>query len=174
MRQLGIPATFFMPGFYQSNIPGSMFRPTPPDNNWTFALPISASAPIPLYHPADTGKYIKAIVQNRESLLGKEFLGASEYSTPQKIVDDFKKLFPEAGAKASFVELPADVYRAAIKQAMQVPDFIAQELYENMRLMEEFGYYFGAALEPSLALVEEPLTSWEEVARNAPAFSELK
>ncbi|KAH7027706.1 NmrA-like family protein [Microdochium trichocladiopsis] len=175
VRQLGIPATFFMPGFYVSNIPGGMFRQAPPDNNWRFALPVKGDSQIPYYAPKeDTGKYIKAIVNNRDKLLGKNFLAATAYTTPFEMVETFKKLFPEAGATAQYVELPGDVYKGLIKQNMSAPDFIAEELYENMRLLEEFGYYFGEDLKPSLDLVDEPLTTWEEYAKKAPAFKDLK
>lgn len=151
-----------------------MFRQSPPDNNWTFALPIKGTAQIPWYAPEDTGKYVKAILYNREKLLGKEFYGTNGYATPLEIVETFKNLYPQAGEKASFAELPGDVYKGIIKQAMSAPDFIVQEMYENMRLLEDFGYYFGADLKPSLKLVDEKLTTWEDFARTAPAFKELK
>lgn len=48
IRQIGIPATFFLPGFYMSNIPGRMLVQMPPENKWKLAFPIPASAPVPL------------------------------------------------------------------------------------------------------------------------------
>ncbi|PNH26300.1 hypothetical protein VD0002_g8261 [Verticillium dahliae] len=42
-----------------------------------------------------------------------------------------------------------------------------------MRLMDEGGYYGGASLDESHALLEEPLTSWKEFIAKAPAFKDL-
>ncbi|RYP04363.1 hypothetical protein DL764_004499 [Monosporascus ibericus] len=172
VRELGIPATFFLPGFYMSNIPGGMFKPSPPDDAWTFGLPVAASSPIPMYDPRDTGKYIKAIVLNREALLGKHFLGATAYVTAQEIVDTFKTLFPEAGKTARFFQVPEEMFRGFMK-SQGSPDYIVDEFYENMRLLEEFGYYGGEPLDESHKYVEDPLTTWEEYAAGAEPFAKL-
>ena len=173
MRELGIPASFFMPGFYMSNIPG-MFRPSPPDNAWTFSGPFSPATSIPLYDPRDTGKYIKAMVLNEDHFLKKRFTGATAYMTAQEIVDTFKSLFPEAGKTARFVQQTEEEYRAGLSAATGLPEFAVIELYENMRLLEMFGYYGGEPLENSLKYVEEPLTSWADFVKGAEAFAGLK
>lgn len=174
MRQLGIPATFFMPGFYMPNITGGMFKPSPPDNAWTLGLPVAASSPIPTFDPRDTGKYVKAIVMHRDALLGKRLLGADAYVTAQEAVDTFRKLFPEeAGKTARFYQVPEDAFRGFM-QSQGSPEYVVDEFYENMRLLEEFGYYGGEPLEDSLKYVEDPLTSWEDFARGAEAFAGLK
>ncbi|KAI0007778.1 putative NmrA-like family domain-containing protein 1 [Xylariaceae sp. FL0662B] len=173
VRSLGIPATFFMPGFYMSNIPGKMFKPSPPDNAWTFGLPVAGTAPIPVYDTRDTGKYVKAIVLNWEALLGKRLLGATAYVSAQEIVDVFKKVYPEAGKTARFFQLPEDAFRGYMK-SQGSPDFIVDEMYENMRLLEDFGYYGGEPLDETHRLVEDHLTTWEEYARSAEGFAGLK
>ncbi|ETS74814.1 hypothetical protein PFICI_13298 [Pestalotiopsis fici W106-1] len=113
IRELGIPATFFMPGFYMTNLPGGMFRPSPPDNAWTLGLPIPASSIFPLYYPGDTGKYIKAAVLHESKVLGKRILGATEYLTGQEIVEGFRRAFAgtEAAASARYYEVPAEQFR---------------------------------------------------------------
>ncbi|KAK0634895.1 NmrA-like family-domain-containing protein [Bombardia bombarda] len=167
-RTLGIPATFFLPGFYMSNIGsvGGLLKPSSSlDNTWTFALLVSPTAAvIPMYHVGDTGKYVKAIALNRDKLLGKRFLAATAYMTAQEVLDAFKELFPVAGRTARYFELPEDMFRAYLK-AQGSPDFVVSELYENMRLLEEFGYYGGASLDETHALVEDELTTFAEYAK---------
>ncbi|KAI0976875.1 hypothetical protein F4678DRAFT_414930 [Xylaria arbuscula] len=171
IRKLGISATYFMPGFYMPNIPGGMMSMQ--GENWVFSLPIASDSPIPLYNPADTGKYVKAIVDNKEALLGKRFLGASEYLTAQGVVDTFKEVFPETGKAAAYHETPKDGFYAFMK-GTGMPDFAVDELYENMVLMQDFGYYGGESLDESHGFVVDKLTTWAEFVKNAPAFADLK
>ncbi|KAI0126513.1 NmrA-like family protein [Xylariales sp. AK1849] len=173
IREIGIPATFFMPGFYMTNLPGGMFKPSPPDNSWTLGLPIPAKSIFPLYYTGDTGKYIKAAVLNREKVLGKRIYGATAYMTGQEIVDVFKNVYPESGKSAKYFEVPDELFRGHMKSEGS-PDFVIEELHQNMRLMNEFGYYGGDSLDWSHSLIEDPLTTWEEYAKNAPGFAEAK
>lgn len=155
IRKSGLPASFFMPGFYMSNIPGGMFRQAPPNNDWTFALPIPGSTPIPLLNTADdTGKFVKGILNNREKTLGKRIYGATDYYTIDEIVKEFKEQYPEAGKTAKSAELPHDVFKG-IMMKTGAPEKSAEELLQNMRLMNEFGYYFGASLDESHSVRED-------------------
>ncbi|KAB5578572.1 NmrA-like family-domain-containing protein [Coniochaeta sp. 2T2.1] len=173
-REVGIPATFFMPGFYMSNLPGGMFRQSPDhDNAWVLALPVPEDAVAPLFDTADTGKYVKAAVLHRDETLGKRVLGATSYMTLREIVESFKKTFPEAGKTAAYAELPHDLY-VKILTGTGMPEFAAVELLENMRLLKEYGYYGGESLDWTHGLVEDKLTTWEEYMKKAPAFKDLK
>ncbi|KAI0474726.1 NmrA-like family protein [Xylaria cf. heliscus] len=171
IRNIGVPATFFMPGLYASNIPGQMMSKR--GENWIFSLPIASTSPIPLYYPADTGKYVKGIVNNKEALLGKRFTGATEYLTAQGVVDTFKRVFPEAGKTAAYFETPKEDFYGFMKSA-GLPEFAVDELYENMVLMQDYGYYGGLQLDESLKFVEDPLTTWAEVVKSSPAFAGLQ
>jgi len=178
IRSLGVPATYFLAGFYMSNIAGGaptdLLKPTPPDNAWTFTLPAEPNALIPLFHTGDTGKFVKAIVLHREEVLGKRFLGATAYVTAQEILDTFKKLYPEAGKAARYFQIPEEMFRAFMK-SQGAPDHVISELYENVILFQEFGYYGGESLDETHKLVAEPLTGWEEYAQNiAEGFKVLK
>ncbi|KAK3393940.1 NmrA-like family-domain-containing protein [Podospora didyma] len=168
-REVGIPATFFLPGFYMSNVPGGMFRPSPPDNNWTLSFPITPNASIPVFDTDDTGKFIKAAVLNRDKLLGKRIYGATEYMTPAEMVEGFKKVFPEAGKTATYYQLAPETFKDALK-SMGMPDFAALEMLENFLLFDQFGYYGGASLDETHALVEDKLTTWTEFIKNSPKF----
>ncbi|KAK8074853.1 hypothetical protein PG997_009516 [Apiospora hydei] len=117
IRELGIPAAFFMPGFYMSNLPGGSFRKTPEhgDNNtWTLGLPFAGATQIPVYHPGDTGKYVKAMVLNRDAVRGQRFLAATAYATADELVAGFQQAFPAQTAR--YAEVPKDAFLAALTQ----------------------------------------------------------
>lgn len=173
IKDLGIPATFFSPGFYMTNLPGSMFRPSPPNNDWTLGLPIPAKSIFPMYYTGDTGKYIKAAVLNESKVLGKYLLAASAYMTGQEIVDGFKNVYPKSGATAAYYEVPEEQFRAYMK-SQNSPDFVIEEMHQNMRLLNEFGYWGGDSLDWTLGLVDDHLTTWEEFAKTAPGFADAE
>jgi hypothetical protein len=162
-----------MPGFYMSNLPGGMFRQQP-TGEYAFSLPIPGSSPVPLFDSEDdTGKFVKGILLNREKVLGKRILAATKYYTCDEIVELFKKTFPEAGKTAKYNELPHEVFKGAMMSFGQSA-FAAEELLQNMRLLNEYGYYGGEALEESKEILQEPATTWEEYIKKAKAFAELK
>lgn len=137
IRSIGIPASFFMPGFYMSNLPGGMLRQLPPNNDWALSLPIPTSSQIPLLDTAeDTGKFVKGILLNREKSLGERIYGATDYYTMDEIVKQFQDTFPEAGKNAKAVELPHAVFKGILAKAGR-PEVAQEELLQNMRLMNE-------------------------------------
>ncbi|KUI60472.1 NmrA-like family domain-containing protein 1 [Cytospora mali] len=174
IRELGIPATFFMPGFFMSNIPGGMMRQVPPNNAWTFALPVPETAPIPMFDSEDdTGKWVKAIVQKRDQpgMLGRQVYAASAYMTPKDIVEAFKRTFPEAGKTAGFFSVPHEQFLKMLT-GTGMPQFAAEELLENMRLMDEGGYFGGKELTHDI--LDDKPTTWEEYMKKSPVFKDLK
>ncbi|KAI1764574.1 hypothetical protein GGR53DRAFT_466286 [Hypoxylon sp. FL1150] len=125
---------------------------------------------MPVIHPRDTGKYVKAILLNAEENLGKRILGATAYMTMQEVIDGFSKVFPVAGESARFFQVPEDMFRG-LSKSQELPDYMVAELYENLRLAEEFGDFGGAALDPGF--VKDHITTWEEYAQNAEEFKGL-
>ena len=151
IRSLGIPSSFFLPGFYMSNLPGMSLRDMG-EGNWALALPMPADSPIPLFDAEnDTGKFVKAMFLHEKSVGGKRIYGATAYYTPTEIVDQFKDLFPNTGKKTGFSQLPDDVFKG-IMASTGAPEPVQQEMLENMRLIPEFGYFGGDRLESSLAV----------------------
>lgn len=151
IRSLGIPASFFMAGFYMSNIPGMSLRQMP-DGKWGFALPIPDDSPVPLFDAEnDTGKFVKAMFLNEQKVLGKRVYGATAYYTPAQIVQEFKELFPSVGKDAGYSVLPGDVFKG-IMASTGAPEVIQEEMLQNLRLMPEFGYYGGDSLDFSLGV----------------------
>ncbi|KAL2063524.1 hypothetical protein VTL71DRAFT_5329 [Oculimacula yallundae] len=173
IRATEMPATFFLPGFYMSNLPGGNFRQV--NDEWTLALPMPGSAPIPLLNTADdVGKFVKGILLNREKVLGKRIFGATDYYTVDQIVKEFKEQFPEAGKTAKAVELPHEVFKKVLGDK-GMPANTQEELLQNMRLMPEFGYYGGGSLDESHSILVDKLTTWKEfMAAKTPAFAGLK
>lgn len=151
IRTLNIPATYFMPGFFMSNLPGMSLREMP-DGKWALALPMPADSPIPLFAAEhDTGKFVKAIFLNKQKTLGERVYGATDYYTPTQIVETFKELFPTVGKDATFKRLPDAAFKG-ILAATGAPEPIQEEMLQNMRLMPEFGYYGGDTLASSHAV----------------------
>jgi uncharacterized protein YbjT (DUF2867 family) len=162
-RAAGIPATFFHAGFYMSNVPGKLMRPSPAyDGAWTLSLPIPPSAPVPMYDTADTGKFIKAAVLNRDTVLGKRILGATEYMPLDGLVDAFRRVFPEAGKTARYEQVPDEAHRDVLLNQSKLPEFVVEDLMESFEMFRRFGYYFGESLDETHALVEDKLTTYDE------------
>jgi uncharacterized protein YbjT (DUF2867 family) len=173
IRKIGLPASFFLPGVYMSNFPGGMFRQIPPNNAWTLAFPVPTTSPVPLLDAIDdTGKFVKAILLNREKTLEKRILGATDYYTLDEMVKEFKDVFPEAGKDAKAVELPHQVFKDNLGIA-GFPEEAREDLLQNMRLLNEFGYYGGADLKESHEILADKLTTWKEYLKKAKPFAEL-
>ena len=107
-------------------------------------------------------------------MVGKRILGTSGYRAVEDALTVFQKTYPQAAEGSSYSQLPADVYQGILQGPAQMPEFIAKEMTEMMQFIGEFGYYGGAPLEESLALVEDKLTSLEDWAQQAPEWKELK
>ncbi|KAI9820416.1 MAG: hypothetical protein M1832_003749 [Thelocarpon impressellum] len=173
IRSIGVPATFFMPGFYMSNI---SLRPNPESeaHEYIFAMPFAPDTPIPLFDPGeDTGKFVKAILLNREGLLGKRVYATTAYYTPEEIVEDFKKLKPVSGKGAHFVELSPEKFTGALAKA-GLPEKAQVELLENMQFLHDFGYYGKAGLEESHAILSEKPTTLREFLAKQPQYQALE
>ena len=173
IREIGVPMTSYLPGFYMSNLTTFM-RPAPPDNAYTLALPLPPTTKIPLFAAElDTGKFVKAIIKNREKLLGKRVYAATAEYTPNDYISAFKKAFPEAGKTARFVELSKEDYKGALAQG-GMPEKAQEELAQNMMFMDEFGYYGKEPLDESLSYLEEKPTELEPYVANFKGFKDLK
>ena len=146
IRDIGIPATFVMPGFFMSNIPGNNLRQGE-DGKYMLAMAMPESAPVPLWAPElDTGKFAKAIWMKRDQVLGKRIYEAGAYVTPKQMLETFQQVFPEAGKGAHFVQLDYDTFTGMLK-SRGMPEFAAVELWENMQLCNDPGYYGGDSLD---------------------------
>ncbi|CRK37443.1 hypothetical protein BN1708_001465 [Verticillium longisporum] len=172
-RQVGIPATFFLPGIYMDSLAQS-FRQNAPGSPWVFALPMPETAPLPLFDVRNTGLWVKAIVRKRDQLLGKRVLGATKYTTPAELVSEFTQAFPEAGKAASFFSMPHEMFLQVVQDVMGLPDWAAESILEMMRLVNEGGYFGFESLGESLAVLEDEPTAWVDFLKRNEAFKDLK
>ncbi|RNJ58079.1 NmrA-like domain-containing protein 1 [Verticillium nonalfalfae] len=173
VRSLNIPASFFMPGLYASNLTTNLIKKTPLEDGWRFFLPAPSTAEIPFFDVNGTGKFVKGMILNREQVLGKQILGASNYMTPAEAIETFKSLFPKAGENVAFVEMTHDAYRGVLT-SQGLPAFAAEELLQNLRLLAEFGYHGRAKLDESHAILDDELMTWTQFARCAKEFEGLE
>jgi len=161
IRGTGVPCTFFLPGYFMSNYTQMMQKND--DGSYVLAYPVSKTARFPLIDTAaDVGKFVKAIIKNREKLLGKRVLGATDYYTPERIVAEFEEV---TGKKTSYVQVTPEQYKAAM------PAAIATEFLENHLFIEDPGYFNGDSLEESLAILEDEPTKWTEFIKKTAAFN---
>ncbi|EGY20022.1 hypothetical protein VD0002_g8971 [Verticillium dahliae] len=172
-RQVGIPATFFLPGIYMDSLAQS-FRQNAPGSPWVFSLPMPETAPLPLFDVRNTGLWVKAIVRKRDQLLGKRVLGATKYTTPAELVSEFTQAFPEAGKAASFFSMPHEMFLQVVQDVMGLPDWAAESILEMMRLVNEGGYFGFESLSESLAVLEDEPTAWVDFLKRNEAFKDLK
>ncbi|OQU98237.1 hypothetical protein CLAIMM_04053 [Cladophialophora immunda] len=152
IREQGLPATFFMPGFYMSNIPGQSLN-NAQGGAWNLALPIPPDAPMPLFDAdADTGKFVKGILLHRDRVLGARVYGATGYYTPQQILADFQAVKARDGPGGAARQVPEEAFKKVLA-AKGLPAPIQDEMLENLLLMPQFGYYGGADLGESQACI---------------------
>ncbi|KAI4099233.1 MAG: hypothetical protein L6R37_006035 [Teloschistes peruensis] len=174
IRDIGVPATFFMPGFFMSNFEGFIRKSPDNDNAYILALPMPDDTPIPMFDAGDdTGKFVKGILTHREKVLGKRVLAATDYETPEQIMETFKECFPKGGGNAAFVKVSKDEYKGALAGA-GMPEKAQQELYENMAFMHDYGYYGKASLDESHSILDEKPTTFKDFLSKSKAFAELK
>ena len=152
IRTLNLPTTFLYPGFYMNNLPGQRFSLFPTTNKWRLSLPFPITTRIPLFAAEyDTGKFVKSILLNRESMLGKRILAATAYITPLEMLDDFKASFPEAGKDAEVEEMQMQDWKAMLSR-FGMPQIGVEDFADMMGYFGQFGYFGGEELEESLAV----------------------
>ncbi|KKZ64783.1 hypothetical protein EMCG_09324 [[Emmonsia] crescens] len=151
IRDIGLPATFVLAGYYMSNF--EMFLKKGEDGVFALNLPIGDTARFPLFDVADTGKYVTAAMKKYPATLGRDIYAAIDYYSPSRIVAEFTEV---TGYPAKTVQISPELYKSFL------PANMAQELLENHQLLESPGYYGGASLGESLAILEQKPTSWKE------------
>ncbi|KAI9929606.1 hypothetical protein MW887_001080 [Aspergillus wentii] len=161
IRASGVPASFVLAGLFMSNF-FQFFNKQ--DDTYSLAWPVDMqTAQVPLFDVAeDTGKFVKAAIKHYPTTLNQRILAATDYYTPQRIVDEFRAA---TGKKAQAITIPADMFKSFL------PAAVAQEMLENILLLGDVGYYAGEPLADSHELLDEKPTQWREfVTRNQDKF----
>ncbi|KAF8253672.1 putative NmrA family transcriptional regulator [Wilcoxina mikolae CBS 423.85] len=163
IRNLGIPMTSFVPGFYMSNLPGMM--PKGEDGTYTLSWPVPGSTKFPLFSPGDdTGKFVSSILLRREEMLGGRVFGASGWWSGEEVVETFQRV---TGEKAVYKEVPGDVWKSFL------PEAVAQEMLENFLLVRDYKYFGPGAeegVEMAVGMLEEKPVGLEEFLKKKGAW----
>ncbi|KZM20787.1 uncharacterized protein EKO05_0002647 [Ascochyta rabiei] len=160
IKASGVPASFYLPGYFMSNF--HMMVQKGEDGSLSLALPVGKDAKFPLIDAAeDTGKFIKAIIKNRDATLGKQLLGAEKYYTAEQILSELEAT---TSKKTNYIQLSAEQYKSFL------PSFMAEEMLENHLFVENPGYYNGAELDESHEILEDKLITWKEYIVKSGAF----
>lgn len=121
-------------------------RPTGAPKTFSLALPIPTTAPMPLFDTAaDTGKFVKAILLAGPKTFGKTYNAAVAYKTAEEVAQEFSTV---TGTTATATVADRAAWKAELT-GFGLSELAAEELLQNMRLMDEFGYYGGEGLEDS-------------------------
>jgi len=162
IRSKKIPASFFQPGFFMSNLKTSL-KPTD-DGNFSMTSIWNPDTKVPMIEiNKDTGKFVAAALLKGPSTDSKRILGVSAWVSPNDIVAGIKEI---SGKEVKFTQID----EATLLKFMPGPPNIAEELTENMVLIRDFEYYgTGAQAESkaSMEMVDQPLTSFVEWAKSA-------
>jgi hypothetical protein len=193
IRSLGIPATVLNLGVFMNY---SLFMLVPvPDSpkSYKLCIPLPGNTKWPLISVhEDTGKYVKAILLNREKMLGKEICGAERDYTLEECVGLLKK----AGVDVTFEQTTFDDYRKML-EAHGLPEFFRDDMCDNMKYCAEYGLFGGGGLDAGhavsdavirsslncksarvlitvLQILTEPLQTYEEWIAKRPEVAALK
>ena len=147
IQSIGIPASFFMPGFYMSNLLGMI--QSGGNGELNLMLPISPESKVPVFDTrGDTGKYVLAILTKGltdKKVFHKEYPAAVKYLTPKEIVET---VAGHKGVKGHFIQVPEDAFIKALEDK-GMPHHAADDMTANMLLMnkDEVGYFGGMDVE---------------------------
>lgn len=181
IRASGISSTFVLAGLFMSNFFQFFNKQA---DTYTLAWPVNLEkAQVPLFDAAEdtgmfflctpypmgcadlldhVGKFVKPAISTFPATVGQRILAATEYYSPQRIVDEFREI---TGYMAQAVQIPSETFKSFL------PTPVAQEMLENIQLLEDPGYFAGEPLDKSLALLDEKPTLWKEfVERNKEKF----
>lgn len=153
VRSLGIPASFVMPAGYFENFTTMMAPRKQPDGSFVVAFPISKDTVWSSYSASmDTGKFVHAALKQGPKSPPENILAVEYEGTFGEFVEEWGK---ELGVKVTYQQIPADVFKSFIPQG-------ADELYEMLAFIQDFGYYGGLSSKASKAILLEPATTWPE------------
>ena len=135
---IGVPATHVIPGGF-FNYLLYFLKPTSPDaKSYKFCAPFPVTTKLPIFCVnEDTGKYVKAILLNREKVLGKQvYIAENHYS----FIDIVKALKEVGGLDVVAEEIDDATYRKNLAAAGALDLFI-EDMSDNMKFMQTYGYF---------------------------------
>jgi len=145
IRSLNVPATYLQLGIFM-HYTVFQLQPVgdPSAKSYKIALPVPRNVKYPLIDVnEDTGKYVKAILLNREKVLGKVFQGAVKQYPISEVVDIVKNV---GGLDVVFEQCSEEAYRSNLAAA-GVPEFFRNDMVDTMRFLSEYHYFDDVAVE---------------------------
>lgn len=151
IRGSGVPATFVLPGLFMSNMFGMIKKE---GEGYKLALPVSGDrAQVPLFNVRDDqGKFVVAAMKHRD-FIGKRIYACTDYYTPNRMMSEFSEVI---GKPAEFQQVPDDIFRSWMSAEH------GQEMLENMKLLEDPGYYGNADLKESHSILDKEPMTWKK------------
>lgn len=140
VNKVGQPASYVLPAYFMSNIPGSI---RPGGDHYNLAWLFRPDTQIPMLDvPRDFGKFVASCISDPSKTLGKHTLAASGWFTP---LDVCKAVQNCTGKECKYYEVPIEEYQGS------------KELFDNLMMIREYDYYGPGAkdgVKSSHALVE--------------------
>ncbi|KAL2062732.1 hypothetical protein VTL71DRAFT_5804 [Oculimacula yallundae] len=171
IRSLAIPATFLQLAVFMEQLP-LMLVPTSPDaKSYKFITPVATSTKFPLISvQPDTGEYVKSIILNRQAMLGKEVMGGERDYTVQEVADILVRV---GGLDVVAEQCSYDEYKDMLK-AFGLPEFVADDMSENMKFIEDYGFFGGAKVEEDHSILSGSLETFEQWVVKSPQIAAMK
>jgi hypothetical protein len=131
ITSVGQPASFVMPAYFMSNIPGSI-KPTEDGQAYTLSWLFHPKTEIPMLDvPRDFGKFVASTLSGPPSK-PQHTLAASGWFTPLEVC---KAVEACTGKKCAFNEVPLEDFGGS------------KELLDNLLMIREYEYYGPGAKE---------------------------
>ncbi|KAJ5667401.1 hypothetical protein N7507_003265 [Penicillium longicatenatum] len=148
IRQIGLTASFVMPGIFTTELFNLIHKQE--DGSCILATPTSTQSPAPFIDIiADMGKFVCAAMLNQSDSGQNTIYASSDYYKWDDIPSHFEAA---TGKKLMVVTVPGEVFKSFLPGLS--PE-MKEEIYENLMLLEDPGYYAGADLTSSLNLLSE-------------------
>ncbi|KAH7396268.1 hypothetical protein BKA66DRAFT_566766 [Pyrenochaeta sp. MPI-SDFR-AT-0127] len=126
INKIGQPASYVLPAYFMSNIPGSI-RPSANGDHYSLSWLFRPDTQIPMLDvPRDFGKFVASGLANPSATLGKHTLAASGWFTPLDVCNAVKNC---TGKKCDYNEIPIEQYQGS------------KELFDNLMMIREYEYY---------------------------------
>ncbi|KAJ6088374.1 hypothetical protein N7486_009635 [Penicillium sp. IBT 16267x] len=151
IRQTSLPASFVMPGIFTTELLNLIHKQE--DGSCILATPTTTQSPAPFIDiVADMGNFVRAALLNKPNSGANTIYASSNYYKWDDIPSHFEAA---TGKKLMVVTVPGEVFKSF---PPGLSPEMTEEIYENMMLLEDPGYYAGADLTSSLNLLaEEPV-----------------
>jgi NmrA-like family len=111
---------------------------TSTSKSYKLSLPLTPDLKLPMISVnTDTGKYVKAILLNREKVLGKQISAAGGHYSPEDIV----RVLKEVGGLDVTVERITEAEQRQHMAALGAPEFFIDDIVDNVKFMQEYGFF---------------------------------